>query len=417
MLYSKGSKGYEIKEIQSFLYSLGYRDVSITGVFEDSTEEAVRKFQLSKGLLPTGIVDKTTYEIIEKIVLGYDIYVVEKGDTWKKICDKFKCDLDTLLISNLKYGSIEDVKNKEIIIPFKNDIVRSHVECSYEMMRKMIKGLKIRYPFIEHEIIGKTVMDREIYCIKLGKGDKKVFYNAAHDGMSSITSLLLMKFIEDYCKAYTMKRDFKGKDIEGMWNKYTLCIVPMVNPDGVEINLNGITKKNPYYSRIVKWNKEKDLSKGWHSNIRGIDLNLNYDIAFEKGKSESSKLNVKCPNSKNYGGIEAFCEPETRAIAYCMEENKFDIMLCYDTFGDNISYKYVDKDLKASKHMAEKLCKVSGYKINNKKEYGTCKSYFIHKYKRPAYKVLVGKENKKYDIKEFNELYITNINILLGVLE
>jgi len=56
-----------ITEIQGALAKKGMTDVSLTGKWDDSTTEAVRKFQSSNGLNPTGKLDALT---LQKLGLG-----------------------------------------------------------------------------------------------------------------------------------------------------------------------------------------------------------------------------------------------------------------------------------------------------------------------------------------------------------
>jgi len=56
-----------ITEIQEALAKKGVTDVSLTGKWDDSTTEAVRKFQSSNGLNPTGKLDALT---LQKLGLG-----------------------------------------------------------------------------------------------------------------------------------------------------------------------------------------------------------------------------------------------------------------------------------------------------------------------------------------------------------
>jgi hypothetical protein len=62
-----GSKGNEVKELQSLLISLGYNDVDVVdGKFGLKTKSAVIKFQLANGLKGDGIVGILTRSILNK---------------------------------------------------------------------------------------------------------------------------------------------------------------------------------------------------------------------------------------------------------------------------------------------------------------------------------------------------------------
>jgi len=59
-----GSKGEEVLEIQGILKLLGYYFSEVNGIYSDSTANAVVKFQESVGLMPNGIVDQNTWNLL-----------------------------------------------------------------------------------------------------------------------------------------------------------------------------------------------------------------------------------------------------------------------------------------------------------------------------------------------------------------
>ena len=56
-----GSQGDSVKEVQSVLALLGYYSGSVTGLYQEDTEGAVRAFQRAAGITPDGIVGPTTW--------------------------------------------------------------------------------------------------------------------------------------------------------------------------------------------------------------------------------------------------------------------------------------------------------------------------------------------------------------------
>lgn len=59
-----GSAGENVRRLQEELSNLGFFNFQISGYFGSLTEEAVREFQQANNLIPTGIVDKITANLI-----------------------------------------------------------------------------------------------------------------------------------------------------------------------------------------------------------------------------------------------------------------------------------------------------------------------------------------------------------------
>ena len=61
-----GSRGNIVKDIQRDLKKLGYSIGSVDGIFNKTTQDAVKSFQLKEGLKSNGIVYKTTKDLISE---------------------------------------------------------------------------------------------------------------------------------------------------------------------------------------------------------------------------------------------------------------------------------------------------------------------------------------------------------------
>ena len=101
------------------------------------------------------------------------------------------------------------------------------------ILRKDISLLKKKYPFLNIQIIGFSTLGIPIYVLKLGKGSKHVFYSASFHANESITTNLLMKFVEDYCIAYNNDSTLYNYSVKKIYNDCSIFVIPMVNPDGI----------------------------------------------------------------------------------------------------------------------------------------------------------------------------------------
>ena len=115
------------------------------------------------------------------------------------------------------------------------EIVNTNINYTYEIMINDINKLKKRYEFIENGSIGYSVLGKNMPYIKIGRGVKEVLYTAAFHANEWITSVLLMKFIEDYCNSYISNSTLYNYNIRNLFKSCSIYIMPMVNPDGVDI--------------------------------------------------------------------------------------------------------------------------------------------------------------------------------------
>ncbi len=124
-------------------------------------------------------------------------------------------------------------------------IVPTNVTYNYSLMSQNLVTLIRTYPFLNIQTVRKSVLGKNIYVVKLGKGTKKVFYSASIHANEWITSVFLMKFIEDYCIAYNNNSRLYGYSVRRLFNSVSIYIMPMVNPDGVDL-VAGVLNKNSF---------------------------------------------------------------------------------------------------------------------------------------------------------------------------
>ncbi|MDD2484242.1 MAG: M14 family zinc carboxypeptidase, partial [Eubacteriales bacterium] len=197
-------------------------------------------------------------------------------------------------------------------------VVDPYVEYSYEMMLEDANTLKTKYPdLIRLKSIGTSVEGRDLLLIEFGNGNRKIFLNGATHAREYITTTYLMYMIDRYAYAYTSGQPFEGHDLQAILSGVTFSIVPMVNPDGVNLVQNGIDSVRDK-DTFSKFKINKGDSHGylsWKANINGVDLNRNYPDNW------NVKTAVTEPSSSNFKGVSPLSEPESRALATYLNQN------------------------------------------------------------------------------------------------
>lgn len=411
-----GSRGTDVKEIQSLLQRLGYYTGSIDGIYGPGTANAVMAFQRDYGLTPDGIVGPMTFSVMEPLLMGYSIYTIKPGDTLYRIALNYGTSVDRILTANPGLVPENLRVGTRILVPWL-EVVDTRIDYTYDILERDVTGLKRLYPFLETGSAGKSVLGKNLYYIKLGTGPHKVFYNGAHHSLEWITSPLLMKFIENYAKAYAEGRAIRGYDIRRLFDRSTIYILPMVNPDGVDLVLNGLQRDNPYYDQLLQWNNTgRPFSQVWQANIRGVDLNHNYDAAWQESKAAEPLYGVYGPGPTRYSGPEPFSEPETRAVRDFTLAVDPSLVLAYHTQGEVIYWNFMNMAPPEALRIGLALASASGYSLEQTTgiaSYAGYKDWFIKEYRRPGYTVEVGRGINPLPISQFPIIYRDNEGLLL----
>lgn len=71
-----------------------------------------------------------------------------------------------------------------------------------------------------------------------------------------------------------------------MFEEFTLYLIPLVNPDGVDL-VNGVLDNDMYYKqaeRIAQSFPQIPFPQGWKAKIQGVDLNLQFPAGWDVAK-------------------------------------------------------------------------------------------------------------------------------------
>ena len=302
-----------------------------------------------------------------------------------------------------------------------NRIIKTNKKYNYDILKNDLLFLNYEYPFFKINNIGKSTLGEKIIYIKLGYGNKKLFINASHHANEWMTSLIIMMFIEKYLFFYKYKEIYLGYDIKELWKNVSLYIVPMVNPDGVNLCLkNKKIINNNLYKDI--WRKYENNLDDWKANIRGVDLNLNYPTGWERAVKNKLRKGINKPGPRDYPGPNPISEVETKNIINFTEINKFDMTISLHSQGQEIYWSYLNYKIKKAYEIGKKFERISGYKLTHPSYYSSFagyKDWFIEKYKKPGFTIEVGKgeEGKSLLLDNANEVYNEIEDLLLCAIE
>ena len=299
------------------------------------------------------------------------------------------------------------------------NIVTTDQMYNYDILQQDINELKAVYPFLEIGTIGKSVLRKNITYIKIGNGEKQVFYSGSYHANEWIVTPVLMKFVEEYANAYTKRSEIYGYSAEELYNTTSIYIVPMVNPDGVDLVTGNIDKNSEIYRntlQIARNYPSIPFPDGWKANIRGVDLNLQFPAGWDNAQKIKFGQGFRTPAPRDYVGLEPLTEPESRAIYNFTRSHNFELILAYHTQGKEIYWEFLDYAPPQSLAIGQEFARTSGYelaKVPYISSFAGYKDWFMQEYRRPGFTIEAGFGENPLKISQFDEIYSDNLGILL----
>lgn len=292
-------------------------------------------------------------------------------------------------------------------------IVNPYVPYTYDQMTKDSQELANMYPEIIYvDSAGKSVEGRDLVLIRFGRGEKKIIMCGSHHAREYITSAYLMKMAEEYARAYHGTGSFGKYDVNYLLEQVCIYIVPMVNPDGVNLVINGLESVADRQT-VAAMTMLRETYKTWKANINGVDLNRQYPAEWEKKYDE-----VGSPASESFKGISPATEPEVKAMMELTRTNDFILAASFHTKGNAIYW--ADRGtvglIPGVKDMAKRLSRLTKYSLMPVSEdpsiYGAgYENWFRLEFLRPAFCIEMTPYNNTdmpHNDKEFDTLVWKN---------
>ncbi|MFB5673313.1 M14 family metallocarboxypeptidase [Paenibacillus terreus] len=272
----------------------------------------------------------------------------------------------------------------------------------YKHLMQDIEHLHEKYNFVKVSCIGKSVMGKSIPCVEIGEGKRRIAVNAAVHANEWITAPCVLYYLECYAAAATSRRALYGHDPERWLQEITLSVVPMVNPDGVDLVLEGAGASHLERDKVLEWNEGNPDFSSWKANIRGIDLNDQFPAYWE---DELQRRATKGPGPRDYGGTEPLSEPEARALADWTRRLLPDMVISFHTQGREIYWNYRDREPADSLAWAQRLAGAANYRaVRLSDSDAGYKDWFILEFGRPGFTVELGEGVNPLPLRDFDSL-------------
>ena len=259
-------------------------------------------------------------------------------------------------------------------------------------MGKDITALKKAYPdLVQVKTIGTSEYGKKIYAVGLGKGSANVFINGSHHAREWLTTSLNMYMIEKYAAAYKGNKKISGYNAKSLLNSSTIWFVPMVNPDGVTLQQQGLKAfPKSTHKALIKMNNGSKNFKRWKANAKGVDLNRQY-----KADWKNIKNSPKAPSHKNYKGKTPESAKEVKAIVKFVNQINPEMTVAYHSSGRILywNYKQSKANYKRDHVYAKKIGKMTGYSLvypGKNPSGGGFTDWFIGAKKRPGFTPEIG---------------------------
>ncbi len=365
-----GSTGPIVEFLQNILKILKLYAGKIDGIFGPNLKNAVIQFQTQNNLTTDGIVGTRTWLALRPYIDG---------------------GLGFIVPTNISYSS--------------------------SILQMNLDSLKRLYPFIEIASVGRSVLGTNLPVIKIGNGSKEVFYSASFHANEWICSPLVMKFLADYCYCYVNNLPIFGVNARNIYNYCTIYIMPMVNPDGVDLVTGEISQNSSLYTNtglIANRYPNIPFPDGWKANIRGVDLNLQFPAGWDQAKQIKFSQGFTSPAPRDFVGFGPLTEPEALAIYNFTLQHNFSLVIAFHTQGNVIFWQFQNYNPPRALFIGNEFARVSGYSLEKtpfNSSFAGYKDWFIQDYNRPGYTVEVGEGQNPLPISQFDTIY----NNILGI--
>ena len=412
-----GSTGPAVELLQLGLERAGFGPLAADGVFGPATRGAVSRFQTVNRLRADGIAGPATHQALLPWYTGYVSVRVRPGDSIWALARLYGSSTEAVLLANPGVQPENLQPGAALIVPLPFPVVPTAIRWCSALLSFCVQGLGARYPFLRAGAVGKSVLGRPLWSLRLGKGENRVLYQAEHHANEWITTPLLLRFAEELAAAAAAGETLSGVPAGEILDYATICLVPAVNPDGMDLATGELSAGEAFRSAraMAERYPRYPFPQGWKANIRGVDLNLQYPAGWEQARENKAALGILSPAPADYVGEAPLTAPEARAMAELTERFDPALSLSYHSQGELIYWQFRGEAPEGAEEIGAFFAELSGYRLERTpfaSDFAGYKDWFIQEFRRPGYTLEVGRGVNPLPLEDFPEIYARNCPLL-----
>ena len=275
------------------------------------------------------------------------------------------------------------------------------------------------YPFCRSELLTTTAFSRPVRTLVIGTGPRKVLYTAAHHANEWITALILLQFGEEFAAAIANGSEIFGQDARQLAEAATIYMVPMVDPDGVDLVVGAIDADSDQFRLAQQFSRNYPaipFPDGWKANLLGVDLNLQYPAGWLQAREIKFSQGFISPAPRDYVGRAPLDQFESRALAGYTEFLDPELVLAFHAQGKEIYWQFGETEIPGARELGEEFARVSGYTLTDapyESGFAGYKDWFIQRFRKPGYTIEVGEGVNPLPLSQFPEIYRDVLGILV----
>ncbi len=414
-----GDKGLFVQYLQTALSRAGEEPGEVDGIFGRRTERALVRLQDRYGVRSDGAADRLTWAALYPHLVGSTFVPIGPGETAETLAERFGTEPSRIRTAN---PSARFEPGETVTVPLGFDVVFTDLPYSAFLTACVLEGLLLRYPFLVRYTIGRSVSGRRIEAVRIGAGSLRVGVNAAHHANEWITTPLVLLFLERYAKAFAENGAIGGIPARALYGSSTLTLVPLVNPDGVDLVTGAFSEGDSFYESaraLSAFYPGIPFPSGWKANISGVDLNLGYPAGWENARAIKFAAGFTRPGPRDYVGTRPLEAPEDRAMYALSVKERYDRAIAYHTQGGEIYWEYRGKAPQGSRALAERFAAASGYTVADvpyDSGFAGYKDWMIDSMGANAFTIEAGRGTNPLPVGDLPALYAENEGILTAVL-